>query len=104
VSDNIDEAYVQFLNIAHAQKPIRAGQKPSFAAGDVPASQTPLYDAIADYIYAAKAIGNDQDTIGSKTRVLHSFYEVCSLNGVTTVEAIREPKTGRKVSSRIWHG
>jgi hypothetical protein len=98
-SSNLDEAYVEFLNIDTAQRQIRAGQKPAFTgiATVVPSGQTLLNDAITEYIEAAKAIGNDQSTIDSKIRVLDSFRDVCFANGVSTVEAMREPKTGRKV-------
>jgi hypothetical protein len=43
-SSNVDEAYVEFLNIDTAQRQIRAGQKPTFTgiATVVPSGQTLL--------------------------------------------------------------
>ena len=98
-SNKIEEAYVEFLNIDTAQRQIRAGQKPTFTgiATVVPSGDTLLNDAIAEYLENAKAVGNDPDTIGSKTRTLHSFRDVCFANGVSTVETLRQPKTGRKI-------
>ena len=98
-SSQIEQAYVEFLNIDTAQKQIRAGQTPSFTgvATMVPAGQTLLGEAIEEYLQNCEAVDNAADTIGSKKRVLHSFRDVCFTNGVNTIETLKDSKVGRKM-------
>jgi len=98
LGDNIETAYAAFLNVDLAQKQIRAGQTPTvYAEPAIPAEEVSLKDAIADYLKTSEDIGNDADTVGSKTRVLDSFKQICAASGVFTINALGDPKTGRKV-------
>ncbi len=99
LGDNIETAYTTFLNLDTAQRQIRAGQKPTFTgiATMVPAGETLLTEAIEQYLEDSKSVGNDEDTLGSKKRVLTSFQEIAAQRGVVTIEALKERKTGRKI-------
>jgi integrase len=99
LGSNLETAYAALLNIDTAQKQIRAGQTPSFTgvATMVPAGETLLTDAVVEYLKTCEAIGNSSETIGHKTRALNSFCEVCFANGVSTVDALRDVKTARRV-------
>jgi integrase len=96
LGDDIDTAYVQFLNIDTAQKQIRAGHTPSFT-GSVLSEKNSIDDAIEQYLEDCKSVGNDTDTLGSKRRTLESFRAVAAQGGVITMEALKDPKVGRKV-------
>lgn len=97
VSTNIEEAYVEFMNVELAQKQVRAGQAvtvPSAPTGA--AGATLLQDAIETYL-REESVRNSVETIASDTRILHSFRDVCFTNGVSTIEAFKDAKAGRKI-------
>lgn len=100
LSTNIEEAYVEFMNVEMAQKQIRAGQTvtvPQASASASVAGQALLKDAIETYLQEGKARNNSLKTIASDTRILHSFRDVCFANGVYTIETFKDAKLGRKV-------
>ena len=73
LGDNIETAYVQFLNIDTAQKQIRAGHTPSFTGTAIATDKGSLVDAIEQYLEDSKSIGNDADTLGSKSACFIAF-------------------------------
>jgi integrase len=96
LGDNLEAAYVQFLNIDSAQKQIRAGHD---APAVIPSAvdKTSLSDAIQQYLEDCKSVGNAEDTIATKRRILESFETIAMKSGVISVAGLRDPKTGRKV-------
>jgi integrase len=97
LGDNLETAYIAFLNVETAHKSQRAGVAPPIPIRvDAPTDDTSLANAIDEYLAEAEAIGNDADTLGSKERVLHSFQAVAVANGVVTIEAMKDVKKARK--------
>lgn len=98
VGSNIEIAYAEFLNLKHNQERSRAGQAPTPLAVEysIPAEETPIKTAIEEYLASCRAVGNDVDTLASKTRTLNSFQDVCFASGVFTINSLKDAKTGRK--------
>lgn len=90
----MDEAVVAFKNRELQLTRVRAGLLPMPTANL--SGGVGLRDAVNEYLETCKTIGNDIDTIASKTRTLDSFCDVCSQNGISTVDALRDTQTGRR--------
>jgi integrase len=97
VGSNLEAAYAQFLTRQIAQKQIQAGLAPIAVALAPAASGTSLKSAVAEYLADCEATGTS-DTVESKKRTLQQFLEVCAANGIGTIDALREAKTGRKAA------
>ncbi len=95
LGSNLDEAYVSFLNLEAANKARRSGLEVSPAI--FPQGKSSLADGITEYLENSASIGNDEDTLGAKDRTLHSFQQVAAANGVVTIEALKDPKIGKRV-------
>jgi integrase len=97
LSEKIEEAYVEFLNIEKIQKELRAGQIPTLTNMGPAASteHTLLKDAIDEYLKEC-AVRNSADTVASDTRILYAFRDDCFSHGVSTIEFFKDAKAGRK--------
>lgn len=98
LGNDLEAAYVAFLNLDMAQKSQRAGVTPLTPIGvSLPTEGILLIDAIKEYLAECKITGNVKDTLDSKTRTLESFRDVAAANGVFTIEDIKDRKRGRLV-------
>jgi integrase len=97
LGDNLDAAYVQFLNIDTVQKQIRAGHD---VAMPIPSADgnLKLTDAIDQYLEDAKSSGNAVETLSAKKRILNQFQQVAAKRGVLSVAALKDPNLCRMVS------
>lgn len=95
LGSNLDEAYIAFLNLEVANKARRSGLEVNPVI--LPQGKSSLADAITEYLENSASIGNSENTQDGKKRTLEEFQQVAAENGVITIEAMKDPKIGRRV-------
>jgi integrase len=101
VGASLDVTFTTFRNRELERTRLKRGLLPVNAEQYTPAPEdqapeTPLREAVDQYLKDCAAVGNETDTISKKTLVLRDFLKVCTEQEITTLEALKDTKIGRK--------